>query len=69
MNAPKRGPNRFDRVRKTLTFAPRAPDWIPDLDEKAWLEELDALTPEEIRQLDRFSPAVGGVEVVPEDQL
>lgn len=63
------GPKRFKRVFKQLTFFPVDDDWTPSLEEKAWLEELDALTPDEIRSLDRFSPAVGGIEVVPPEEL
>lgn len=62
-------PERFERVRRALAFFPVPAGWIPDLEEKVWLEELDALTPEEIKSLDRFSPAVGGVEVVPPEEL
>lgn len=60
---------RFERVRRELVFFPVPEDWVPSQEERLWLEELDALTPEQIRHLDRFSPAPGSVEVVPEDEL
>lgn len=63
------GPNRFERVRRDLVHFPVPDDWVPNEEERAWLEELDALTPDEIRSLDRFSPGLGALEVVPEDEL
>ncbi len=45
------------RIRKALrrVHFPVPDDWVPNpLDEKLWLEDLGALTPEEQRQLDRF---------------
>jgi hypothetical protein len=58
----------FKKAR-SLCWFPVPDDWVPSPEERLWLEELEALTDDEIRQLDRFSPAVGGVEVVPEDEL
>lgn len=53
---PRPDPKRFERVRRDLTFLPVPPGWVPDPQgEKLWLDELDALTAQEIRQLDRFA--------------
>jgi hypothetical protein len=58
----------FERARK-LVYFPVPDAWVPSPEERLWLEELEALTDDEIRQLDRFSPVVAGVEVVPPDEL
>lgn len=61
--------NRFERVRRELVFFPVPDDWVPSPEERLWLEELDALTPEQIRELDRFSPPAdgAGMEVFDEE--
>jgi hypothetical protein len=59
-------PLPFERARKLVWF-PVPDDWVPSPEERLWLEELEALTDDEIRELDRFSPAVDGVEVVPQE--
>lgn len=47
-------PGRFERARR-LVFFPVPDDWEPDpFGETPWLEELEALTSDEQRQVDRF---------------
>lgn len=71
MPRPKRRPRDplFERVRRDLVFYPVPDGWSPDLVEKAWLEEVDALTPEQIRQMDRFAPVEVTLNVVPPEEL
>lgn len=46
---------KYERVRRELVHYPVPDDWVPDpFGEKLWLEELEALTDEERRNLDRF---------------
>lgn len=58
----------FPRAR-ALTFFPVPPDWIPSIDEKLWLEELENLSPEAMQELERFSPPAdgAGLEVFDEE--
>ncbi len=50
---------------RALCYFPVPSDWVPSPDERLWLEELEALTDDQIRELDRFAqPPIDQLEIV-----